>query len=74
MGLIQAIAPYTHANCDASTCSARLDLTGLGIHWLSEADKVVSEADWTLWVGLRGHRTYCPDHGPRPGHKMRQVV
>lgn len=73
MGLIQASAPYTHADCDDSTCSAQLDLTDLGVHWRHQADEALRKAGWQLWVG-RGHRTYCPDHGPRPGHKMRQVV
>ncbi len=28
---------------------------------------------WTFWAG-RSLRTYCPAHGPRPGHRMREVA
>lgn len=28
---------------------------------------------WTVWMG-RSRRYYCPDHEPRPGHRMRLVA
>lgn len=30
------------------------------------------QAGWTKWVS-RGVRHYCPQHGPKPGHKMRRI-
>lgn len=31
------------------------------------------EAGWRCWDG-RSRRWYCPDHSPRPGHRMTEMV
>lgn len=75
MTLHKKLSPYTHATCDdGSGCPARLDIEDAEAFWRRDADNLLARAGWTVFAGLRGHRTYCPDHGPRPGHKMRQVV
>lgn len=28
---------------------------------------------WTVWRG-RTDRVYCPEHGPQPGHRMREIT
>lgn len=33
----------------------------------------MASVGWTFW-GSRSLRTYCPDHKPKPGHKMRDLT
>lgn len=65
--------------CDAAGCSARvtsprIDNTKAAANvQVAIFYGVVAREGWTFWAG-RGLRTYCPDHGPRPGHSMRDVT
>ena len=58
------------ARCDATDCTAEVRWP-----WGSRFDfkHRLAEHGWSLWVN-RGSKVYCPEHGPRPGHKMRRVV
>lgn len=65
--------------CDASGCSARvtsprIDYTKAGVNIeVAIFYDVAASQGWTFWAG-RSLRTYCPDHGPRPGHSMHEVT
>lgn len=65
--------------CDAAGCSSRVTSPRIDTTKASANMQVsmfyceASRAGWTFWAG-RGLRTYCPDHGPRPGHSMRDVT
>lgn len=75
MALIQRLSPYDHANCDATLCPATITFGTAGVWGIHEAEAVMAAAGWTIFAGVyTGRRTYCPDHQPRPGHKMRQVL
>jgi hypothetical protein len=57
--------------CDAVNCSA--EIHGETMDWFSGLDHynaLAREAGWSCYVG-RSKRHYCPEHSPRPGHKMR---
>lgn len=46
--------------------------------WRDERDArmrmlaIFHDTGWTHWAG-RSSRYYCPDHAPKPGHKMCQI-
>lgn len=59
------------ARCDATDCTAEVRWPwGSSFQFF---DRLREHPGWSVWVS-RGRRVYCPQHGPRPGHKMRQVV
>ena len=56
--------------CDASGCGEEIhgpELSSLDDEYQCQA----VEAGWTIWNG-RSRRHYCPQHGPKPGHRMSQ--
>lgn len=61
-------------HCDATGCDAcfRWPMTS---SWSEEREamKVAHEVGWRTFIS-RGKRHYCPEHGPRPGHEMREVT
>lgn len=62
------------AGCSASVVSPVIDRTRPGEELqLSIFFQTVARLGWTLWSG-RSLRAYCPDHGPRAGHSMRDVT
>ena len=59
--------------CDKPGCPATVQ--GIELPSCQGQDTYWAEAQtlgWTKWNG-RSQHTYCPDHGPRKGHKMRLV-
>jgi hypothetical protein len=61
---------YAGMRCDSNGC--RKEITGPETHDQEVYVRMALDAGWTIWAG-RSRRTYCPEHGPRPGHKMWQV-
>lgn len=60
--------------CDATGCEERrADKWRKPAYGLDGAfvSALITEG-WSEWVG-RSHRHYCPEHGPRPGNRMRLV-
>lgn len=62
------------AGCGASVVSPVIDRTHAGENiQCAIFFQTVARLGWTLWSG-RSLRVYCPDHGPRAGHSMREVT
>lgn len=62
------------AGCSASVVSPVIDRTHAGENVQRAIFfQEVARLGWTLWSG-RSLRAYCPDHGPRAGHSMREVT
>lgn len=59
--------------CDVTGCDSSL-IVERGNPWAvyKLLQQIAPLEGWSRYVG-RGHRDYCPDHAPRPGHKMRRV-
>lgn len=56
-------------SCDAHDCPRRhyfhTLLLGTFIDTTHPELPALVEEGWSLWVGQRNRRTYCPDHGPK---------
>lgn len=61
--------------CDATGCDASLNISPSceWFVWSKDYHDMLRGSGWTEWAG-RGRRQYCPDHGPKDGHSMRQVL
>lgn len=65
---------YKGMSCDASRCQARLDCPETDIFSGRERhQEAAARLGWTIWIG-RSRRTYCSEHGPKPGHRMSEVT
>lgn len=62
------------AQCDATGCDAQFRWP-MTASWFEVrvAMQVAGQEGWRAFAS-RSLRHYCPDHGPRPGHKMREVT
>lgn len=58
--------------CDKADCPAKITIMGEYLAYAPIIRRTIRNAGWTTWVG-RGTRHYCPAHGPKKGHTMRQV-
>lgn len=61
---------YSGVGCDSPKCTAEIRGPDLPMFdGFERYNREAIEAGWTIWVG-RSRRHYCPEHGPKPGHKM----
>lgn len=63
--------------CNKPNCEAReesREYTAPHSTWKAQADfeQFLVSAGWRFYANVQ-LRAYCPDHGPRPGHRMRLV-
>lgn len=66
---------FTGLSCDATGCAVERRTDPLPTY-TAEVPHFMAEATaegWTIWAG-RSRRVYCPAHGPKPGHQMRDVT
>ncbi|AXH49794.1 hypothetical protein KNU02_gp69 [Gordonia phage Pleakley] len=58
----------TGITCDRPNCPRRVNfeqvLWGTHLDTSHYAVPKLIEEGWSLWVGQRNRRTYCPEHGP----------
>ncbi|MEV6879690.1 hypothetical protein [Amycolatopsis sp. NPDC051128] len=62
------------ARCDARGCGQIIELPEPVSYFegTKALEGLARPLGWSMWVG-RTRRTYCRDHGPRPGSKLRKV-
>ena len=73
MSIKETCPVIASVTCDATGCQAvKVPPTDMfdwqpAFRWWLHVD------GWSLWAGRGGQRTYCPLHGPKPGHRLWEV-